>query len=111
MGRPASAWSTAAGGWASAGVNLQLMLYLDLGDRRVLQYDATGAPSYTAHALLYDLDEHVRMSRLECPDVVENALRHTRSRRPRETSIRPPHFAAVASGNGKRQLRDRKSVV
>jgi predicted TIM-barrel fold metal-dependent hydrolase len=33
----------------------------DLGDRRVLQYDATGAPSYTAHALLYDLAEHVRM--------------------------------------------------
>ena len=33
----------------------------DLGDRRVLQYDATGAPSYTSHALLYDLDEHVRM--------------------------------------------------
>jgi len=33
----------------------------ELGDRRVLQYDATGAPSYTAHALLYDLDEHIRM--------------------------------------------------
>jgi predicted TIM-barrel fold metal-dependent hydrolase len=33
----------------------------DLGDRRVLQYDATGAPSYTSHALLYDLDEHIRM--------------------------------------------------
>lgn len=28
----------------------------DLGDRRVLQYDVTGAPSYTSHALLYDLD-------------------------------------------------------
>jgi predicted TIM-barrel fold metal-dependent hydrolase len=33
----------------------------DLGDRWVLQYDATGAPSYTSHALLYDLDEHIRM--------------------------------------------------
>ncbi len=33
----------------------------DLGDRRVLQYDATGAPSYTSHALLYDMDEHIRM--------------------------------------------------
>lgn len=33
----------------------------DLGDRRVLQYDESGAPSYTAHALLSDLDEHVRM--------------------------------------------------
>ena len=33
----------------------------DLGQRRVLQYDETGAPSYTSHALLYDLDEHVRM--------------------------------------------------
>jgi predicted TIM-barrel fold metal-dependent hydrolase len=33
----------------------------DLGDRRILQYDETGAPSYTSHKLLYDLDEHVRM--------------------------------------------------
>ena len=33
----------------------------DLGDRRVLQYDASGAPSYTSHALLHDLDEHIRM--------------------------------------------------
>jgi len=33
----------------------------DPGTRRILQYDATGAPSYTSHALLYDLDEHVRM--------------------------------------------------
>jgi aminocarboxymuconate-semialdehyde decarboxylase len=33
----------------------------DLGDRRILTYDETGAPSYTSHALLYDLDEHVRM--------------------------------------------------
>lgn len=33
----------------------------ELGPRRGLQYDETGAPSYTSHALLYDLDEHVRM--------------------------------------------------
>jgi predicted TIM-barrel fold metal-dependent hydrolase len=33
----------------------------DLGDKRILQYDETGAPSYTSHALLYDLDEHIRM--------------------------------------------------
>jgi predicted TIM-barrel fold metal-dependent hydrolase len=33
----------------------------DPGRGRVLQYDETGAPSYTTHALLYDLDEHVRM--------------------------------------------------
>lgn len=33
----------------------------DLGDRRVVQYDATGAPSYTWHRLLYDLDAHVEM--------------------------------------------------
>jgi hypothetical protein len=33
----------------------------DLGSRRILQYDETGAPSYTSHALLYDLDEHIRM--------------------------------------------------
>ena len=33
----------------------------DPGDRLVLHYDALGAPSYTVHALLYDLDEHVRM--------------------------------------------------
>ena len=32
-----------------------------LGNRRILQYDATGAPSYTSHALLYDLDEHIQM--------------------------------------------------
>src|SRR5260370_7202541 len=33
----------------------------DPGDRMILHYDAQGAPSYTIHALLYDLDEHVRM--------------------------------------------------
>ena len=33
----------------------------DPGHRLVLHYDALGAPSYTIHSLLYDLDEHVRM--------------------------------------------------
>jgi predicted TIM-barrel fold metal-dependent hydrolase len=33
----------------------------DPGDRLILHYDAQGAPSYTIHSLLYDLDEHVRM--------------------------------------------------
>ena len=33
----------------------------DPGDRLVLHYDENGAPSYTVHALLYDLDEHIRM--------------------------------------------------
>ena len=33
----------------------------DPGDRLVLHYDALGAPSYTVHSLLYDLDEHIRM--------------------------------------------------
>jgi predicted TIM-barrel fold metal-dependent hydrolase len=33
----------------------------DLGDKRILQYDETGAPSYTSHRLLYDLDEHIAM--------------------------------------------------
>jgi hypothetical protein len=33
----------------------------DPGDRLVLHYDENGAPSYTAHSLLYDLDEHIRM--------------------------------------------------
>ena len=33
----------------------------DLGDKMIIQYDDTGAPSYTAHSLLYDLDEHVAM--------------------------------------------------
>jgi predicted TIM-barrel fold metal-dependent hydrolase len=33
----------------------------DPGDRLVLHHDAFGAPSYTIHSLLYDLDEHVRM--------------------------------------------------
>jgi predicted TIM-barrel fold metal-dependent hydrolase len=33
----------------------------DPGNRLILHYDAQGAPSYTIHSLLYDLDEHVRM--------------------------------------------------
>ena len=33
----------------------------DPGDRLILHYDAQGAPSYTIHKLLYDLDEHVEM--------------------------------------------------
>ena len=33
----------------------------DPGDRLILHYDAMGAPSYTIHKLLYDLDEHVKM--------------------------------------------------
>jgi predicted TIM-barrel fold metal-dependent hydrolase len=33
----------------------------DPGDRLILNYDAQGAPSYTIHKLLYELDEHVRM--------------------------------------------------
>jgi hypothetical protein len=35
----------------------------DPGDRLVLHYDENGAPSYTVHSLLYDLDEHIRMTR------------------------------------------------
>lgn len=33
----------------------------DPGDRRILTYDENGAPSYISHALLFDLDEHIRM--------------------------------------------------
>ena len=33
----------------------------DLGDRLIIAFDETGAPSYTSHKLLYDLDEHIRM--------------------------------------------------
>ena len=33
----------------------------DPGDKLILHYDENGAPSYTIHRLLYDLDEHVRM--------------------------------------------------
>ena len=33
----------------------------DPGDRLILHYDESGAPSYTIHRLLYDLDEHIRM--------------------------------------------------
>src|SRR5260370_19621325 len=40
----------------------------DPGDRLVLHYDALGAPSYTVHSLLYDLDEHVRMMDLASID-------------------------------------------
>ena len=36
----------------------------DPGDRLILHDDALGAPSYTVHALLYDLDEHVRRMEL-----------------------------------------------
>ncbi|HKA70877.1 MAG TPA: amidohydrolase family protein [Xanthobacteraceae bacterium] len=33
----------------------------DPGDRLILHYDESAAPSYTVHRLLYDLDEHIRM--------------------------------------------------
>jgi predicted TIM-barrel fold metal-dependent hydrolase len=33
----------------------------DPGDRRTLQYDENGAPSFVSHRLLFDLDEHIRM--------------------------------------------------
>ena len=33
----------------------------DPGDRLILHYDESGAPSYTVHRLLYDLDEHIAM--------------------------------------------------
>jgi predicted TIM-barrel fold metal-dependent hydrolase len=33
----------------------------DLGDRRILTYDAAGTPSYMSHRLLYDLDAHIEM--------------------------------------------------
>src|SRR5712691_2345799 len=40
------------------------LIKVDPGDRLILHYDAQGAPSYTIHSLLYDLDEHVRMMEL-----------------------------------------------
>ena len=33
----------------------------DPGDRLIVRFDENGAPSYTVHSLLYDLDEHIRM--------------------------------------------------
>lgn len=33
----------------------------DAGERRLVQYDENGLPKHTSHALLHDLDEHVRM--------------------------------------------------
>ena len=33
----------------------------DLGDRRILTYDAAGTPSYISHRLLYDLDAHIEI--------------------------------------------------
>ena len=33
----------------------------DPGDRLIVRFDENGAPSYTIHSLLYDLDEHIRM--------------------------------------------------
>ena len=52
----------------------------DPGDRLILNYDASGAPSYTVHSLLYDLDEHVRMMDLAGIDAawLTSARRHVR---------------------------------
>ena len=33
----------------------------DPGNRLIVHFDENGAPSYTIHSLLYDLDEHVKM--------------------------------------------------
>ncbi len=33
----------------------------DLGDKLIIAFDETGAPSYTSHKMLYHLDEHIRM--------------------------------------------------
>jgi predicted TIM-barrel fold metal-dependent hydrolase len=33
----------------------------DPGDKLILHYDENGAPSYTVHRMLFDLDEHIRM--------------------------------------------------
>ena len=33
----------------------------DPGDKLIVRFDDNGAPSYTIHSLLYDLDEHIRM--------------------------------------------------
>jgi hypothetical protein len=33
----------------------------DPGDKLIVRFDENGAPSYTVHSLLYDLDEHIRM--------------------------------------------------
>src|SRR4051812_27826467 len=33
----------------------------DPGDRLILTYDENGAPSYTTHKLLFDLDQHIAM--------------------------------------------------
>ena len=33
----------------------------DPGNRLIVHFDENGAPSYTIHSLLYDLDEHIRM--------------------------------------------------
>lgn len=41
----------------------------DLGDKLIVAFDDTGAPSYTSHKLLYDLDEHIRMMDMAGIDV------------------------------------------
>ena len=33
----------------------------DPGDKLILTYDENGAPSYTTHKLLFDMEEHIRM--------------------------------------------------
>ncbi len=60
----------------------------DPGDRLILHYDAQGAPSYTIHSLLYDLDEHVRMMDRRRH---RRGLAHQRAghvRRPRDLALR-----------------------
>ena len=37
------------------------LLKEDPGDGQITRYDENGAPSYSIHSLLYDLDEHIRM--------------------------------------------------
>ncbi|HET7157059.1 MAG TPA: amidohydrolase family protein [Hyphomicrobiaceae bacterium] len=82
----------------------------DPGDRLILHYDAMGAPSYTIHSLLYDLDEHVRMMDLSgidaawltsaqgmCADLATSRLVNDKAKQAEKDY--PGRFIAAAHAN------------
>ena len=90
----------------------------DPGDRLILNYDASGAPSYTVHSLLYDLDEHVRMMDLAgidaawltsaagmCADLDTSRLVNDKAKAGRARLSRPLHRRrARASARRRRRV-------
>ena len=50
----------------------------DPGDKLIVNFDENGAPSYTVHTLLWDLDEHVAMMDAAGIDAARFAHQHRR---------------------------------